>query len=104
VSNGPDAPLVPSPLEGFDSLVPPWRDWENPETLTADEVISRLDLQAGAAFAHEDARPAAIGLVVAVGNYIQAYGGGDYEAILGKTEDLLAEMDPDQGHKWRRRD
>ena len=86
-----------SPRE-FDKLVAPWKDWQ-PPPLSVNKTVKRLDRQVRATAALGDAgRFAAVGLIVAVGNY--EWLGRRSAKVIAKANKLLDEFgDPE--HSWR---
>ncbi len=84
----------------FDKLEAPWEEIQPPAPAWDEQqTIAKLDEQAHAAAALGDAgRAAAIGLVVAVGNY--EYVGLEREAVIQKCRELLDEIQGEK-HSWR---
>jgi hypothetical protein len=83
----------------FDELVPPWPDWEDVQVVPEQEIADRLQEQVDAAIQHEPSRPAALGLIVAVGNYEWA-SGRKSTIVIDKAETLLQQHQPTQGRYW----
>jgi len=81
--------------DAYESLLPPWHDWEAIKDDT-DELVSRLETQARAA--KDVASDAAIGLVVAVGNY--EFEGEARSEVLDPANALLHELDPERSKYW----
>jgi hypothetical protein len=91
---------VPLTPQEFAELVAPWKEIQ-PPTPPWDEAktIETLDTQVRAAEALGEAgRVAAVGLIVAVGNY--EYLRDRREPVLQKCRDLMDEF-ADQEHSWR---
>ena len=84
----------------FEELVAPWPDWDGLANLTEDEVVTRLDEQVRAAAATPEGKVAAVGLIVAVGNYEWASGRRS-PVVLNAANALMDEFaEPVQSWRW----
>jgi hypothetical protein len=79
---------MPLTTEEFEELVAPWRELEPPGGLEEDELVERLGREADEAAALGDAgRRAAVGLVIAVGDWEVLT--GKRQAVFDKANELL---------------